>query len=439
MVNIQEKSINYAVFAVLSLMILVVIGGGAYVALLQETSPSISLQEEKTYDAEVNQIRLAIEEKRFQDAQTYLAQLPDAALKDPDLLPIINEMDEQVALHFSNEKPGSLASAQTEQAAELGGPDQILRAARTAFSAGQWETAIEHYSLLQSNYTEFEPELVIQNLIVANLNAASELVSANPEDVVKLESALNFYRTVLSLEPENAAALRGSETLNTYLTGLRELRLGNPEQAVEVFTLIYRSNPEYLDGYATQQLYNTFIELGDRAMRVSEREAAIDYFNRAAALDVVDPTAVELRFAGLKRLAPLEPTPTPFVPAPAAVAAPLEPTPTAEDVPELLPPACQDSRTVLTTPMEEEVISGRLRVTGTSAHPDFAYYKLEIAPAGGAEFGYISGKERAVTDGILGTLDTTTLPNGAYVLRLVTVDNTGNYPAPCTVSIKIEN
>ena len=43
-----------------------------------------------------------------------------------------------------------------------------------------------------------------------------------------------------------------------------------------------------------------------------------------------------------------------------------------------------------------------------------------------------------VVNGIIGYWNTGALPEGVYPLRLVVVDNTGNYPAPCQVKVNIE-
>ena len=69
----------------------------------------------------------------------------------------------------------------------------------------------------------------------------------------------------------------------------------------------------------------------------------------------------------------------------------------------------------------------------------FWFYKLEWAPAGSETFAYFAGSRLAVTSGWLGTLDTTTLLNGDYVIRLTVVDLTGNYPPPCDVGVRVEN
>ena len=74
---------------------------------------------------------------------------------------------------------------------------------------------------------------------------------------------------------------------------------------------------------------------------------------------------------------------------------------------------------------------------GTANIPNMQYYKLEFRPAGSsAEFSYITGQKHPA-NGLLGIWDTSPLPDGAYTLRLVVVDNTGNYPPPCAVTVHV--
>lgn len=147
------------------------------------------------------------------------------------------------------------------------------------------------------------------------------------------------------------------------------------------------------------------------------------------------------------------PTPTEALPA-AAVEQPQEIAPPAEDVAILLPtptpepveaavvaPICPDPRSVITSPGVNQVVAGVIGVTGSAAHETFQYYKLEYAPgadtAGG--FVYFDGGNNQVVNGLLGNLDTSILPNGAYTIQLIVVDGSGNFPPPCFVTIDLQN
>ena len=106
------------------------------------------------------------------------------------------------------------------------------------------------------------------------------------------------------------------------------------------------------------------------------------------------------------------------------------------------PDACSDPRSVIFAPEAGDVISGTVEVYGTANHERFSYYKLEYAQVGGEADGvyaFIMDSQLKVIDGQLAELDTTELDNGAYVLKLTVVDNTGNFPPPCAVPVAVEN
>ena len=178
------------------------------------------------------------------------------------------------------------------------------------------------------------------------------------------------------------------------------------------------------------------------------------YFFSTTLSSAVEPLVVEA----------LAPTPNlPFVPTPTntplpATATP-EPTPTREATPVPTPaevvqeveptpvravaqaPACPDNRALLIRPGNNETVSGVIAVVGSATHDAFQYYKVEYAPGGNADsnFGYLVGGNAPVVNGVLGNVDTNTLGNGAWTLRLIVVDQTGNFPPPCKVTITVQN
>ena len=144
----------------------------------------------------------------------------------------------------------------------------------------------------------------------------------------------------------------------------------------------------------------------------------------------VEPPAVEVP-------APVVETPveTP-VEEPAAEPA-VEPTPE----PAFPPPLCADERTVILSPGVNEAVQGQVTITGTVFHEDFWYYKLEFAPGRNASEGfvYFAGAENQVEAGTLARLNSAALGNGTYTIKLTVVDNSGNFPAPCQVTIQVAN
>ncbi|MFN2202540.1 MAG: helix-turn-helix domain-containing protein [Caldilineaceae bacterium] len=142
---------------------------------------------------------------------------------------------------------------------------------------------------------------------------------------------------------------------------------------------------------------------------------------------------------------PEPPTPTPEPPTPeppTPTVVPEEPTATPEPpAPVAVSASCADPRAVLTSPGMNQVVSGVVALTGTAVHDNMDYYKLEYAPGPNAQGGfvYFDGQNAQIQGGQLGAIDTRNLPNGEYTLRVTVVDQTGNFPPPCDVTITVQN
>ena len=175
-------------------------------------------------------------------------------------------------------------------------------------------------------------------------------------------------------------------------------------------------------------------------------EAATD---EAVTVDEETPTATST-----PTTAPPTPTPTEEVEATATpVPTAAEPTATPQITVTLVPtvtpepvaaaPNCPDPRAVITSPGVNQVVSGTVEIYGTATNPNFQYYKLEYAEGANVDpestFAFLSDARVQVTDGLLSSFDSTNFVNGPYTLKLTVVDNSGNFPPPCTVDILIEN
>ncbi|NPV07583.1 MAG: tetratricopeptide repeat protein [Anaerolineae bacterium] len=111
----------------------------------------------------------------------------------------------------------------------------------------------------------------------------------------------------------------------------------------------------------------------------------------------------------------------------------------AEDVRARLDEMSRQQRAVqIVAPVAGQSLSGKVEVLGTAAIADFAYYKLECAPADtpGA-WTVIHQSDRQVEGGVLAVWSTGTLAPGEYILRLTAVDSTGNYPPYAEVRVKV--
>jgi len=96
----------------------------------------------------------------------------------------------------------------------------------------------------------------------------------------------------------------------------------------------------------------------------------------------------------------------------------------------------------ISAPAAGDTISGAVEIAGTATSPGFAYHKVEYSVDGETWFpvdGDAYKHETAVTEGSLTTWDTTLFRNGAYWLRAVVVDGTGNYVASNPIMVAIDN
>ncbi len=130
---------------------------------------------------------------------------------------------------------------------------------------------------------------------------------------------------------------------------------------------------------------------------------------------------------------PPTPTPVPVVEEPTAPPPPPEPV--------VVAPVCPDPRAVITSPGVNQVVSGNVPILGRAVHEQFNFYKLEFAPGADAQNGYVyfDGGQSPVENGQLGTFASSAVANGTYTVQLTVVDQTGNYPPPCRVTIVVQN
>jgi hypothetical protein len=118
------------------------------------------------------------------------------------------------------------------------------------------------------------------------------------------------------------------------------------------------------------------------------------------------------------------------------------PDPSATEPLPVAPPACPNPNVRLTSPGMNQVVQGNVPVQGTANIASFQYYKVEVGPGSNPrdhEWTVVGQLHRnPVTGGVLETFNSGAYPVGTYTLRLVVVDQTGNYPQPCQVTISIQ-
>ena len=146
---------------------------------------------------------------------------------------------------------------------------------------------------------------------------------------------------------------------------------------------------------------------------------------------------------------PPTPTPPPLLPTPTSTPTPLPP-PTVDEivqedtptpVPELAsgqPPSCPVPGSRIFQPGTGAAVDGVIQVAGSAFVEDFDYYKFEFRVPGAPEWSFITLFNSPVTDGVLGTWNTDTVPPGEYEFRLVVVDSIGNFPEPCVIRLQVQ-
>jgi hypothetical protein len=92
----------------------------------------------------------------------------------------------------------------------------------------------------------------------------------------------------------------------------------------------------------------------------------------------------------------------------------------------------------ITSPGVGQTLSGPVAIIGTANIANFQFYKLEWSSASAPnDWHWFAGAESPVNNGALGAFDPALVPPGSYYIRLVVVDNTGNFPQPCVVQVNV--
>jgi hypothetical protein len=99
---------------------------------------------------------------------------------------------------------------------------------------------------------------------------------------------------------------------------------------------------------------------------------------------------------------------------------------------------CQNPHATLSAPKNGERIAGAYEVHGSADIPNLAFYKFEISGAGtNGDWLSLGVGTAPVTNGKLGSFDATAREPGHYAFRLVVLDNSGNSPPPCVITVTI--
>jgi hypothetical protein len=94
----------------------------------------------------------------------------------------------------------------------------------------------------------------------------------------------------------------------------------------------------------------------------------------------------------------------------------------------------------ITSPRDNAVVAGTVAIQGTAAHPEFWKYEVYYSPMATQEWVFVGQvHETPVINGQLEIWFTTTVPDGAYQLRLRLVRRDGNYDEYFVRNISVSN
>jgi len=116
------------------------------------------------------------------------------------------------------------------------------------------------------------------------------------------------------------------------------------------------------------------------------------------------------------------------------------PAPTATPAPQMAAiSGCGHPGVSISSPVAGSTVSGTVTINGVASIEGFQFYKVEIGQGDNpAAYSVLSDvRLEAVNGGTLETWNTGPYPAGPYWLRLVVVDQTGNFPQPCSVRVVV--
>lgn len=89
------------------------------------------------------------------------------------------------------------------------------------------------------------------------------------------------------------------------------------------------------------------------------------------------------------------------------------------------------------SPLSGEEISGSVILEGTVDPPNFGFYKYEFSQPGSETWTTIAAGNEKRLQSELGSWNTSEMPQGDYLLRLVVVDNQNQPYPPCILPVRI--
>jgi hypothetical protein len=133
------------------------------------------------------------------------------------------------------------------------------------------------------------------------------------------------------------------------------------------------------------------------------------------------------------------PTPTPTilpVPLTEVTFTPVAAPQSTLSLPQGQPANCPKPGIKITRPNDGASVDGMVQIVGEAVVDSFDYYKFEFRIPGGS-WSFAQRYNTPITSGALGSWNSDTVAPGTYEFRLVVVDTSGNYPAPCVIQLTV--
>jgi hypothetical protein len=117
---------------------------------------------------------------------------------------------------------------------------------------------------------------------------------------------------------------------------------------------------------------------------------------------------------------------------------PVTPTPTPLILYGVDLSGCTNPHATIKSPTPGQAVQGSVDIRGSADIADFAFWKYELGnPQAANVWVTLKASNKPVSDDVLGTWDSTTVPPGVYQLRLTVTDSKGNSPKPCVVPLQV--
>ncbi len=110
---------------------------------------------------------------------------------------------------------------------------------------------------------------------------------------------------------------------------------------------------------------------------------------------------------------------------------------TANQTPNSAAGGCIPQQIEITNPISGSSITGIQPIEGSANIPNFGFYKFEFSSPGQTNWLAIQAWTTPKKNEVLGQWDTSRLPSGLYLLRLVVTDNQGKALTPCVIQVNV--